>query len=209
MYLLHGLCRGISERLSKLWRRFCVQTRPPKRRVDQISSLPSLQCETIQSQTTRRISCQVQRHPTSRPLIFSLKTTSIMEKEEILDIGLSLNNENVTHLIKWWESKRLSYNLILIVVEIMVLVANWRGTLNMGIPLAIFYCILYNSVANAFYTIGWGIELWIKYYFPSFNLGKNTRLFLLIAGIFLSILVTYSWITVEISYSMGLNQKWE
>lgn len=69
-------------------------------------------------------------------------------------------------VIRWWELRRIPYNLVLLVIGAMALYgAVWvlsgkRPGLTLGAwPVAI-PCFIYGFMANIFYTLGWVVELW-------------------------------------------------
>jgi hypothetical protein len=69
-------------------------------------------------------------------------------------------------VIKWWELRRIPYNLVLLVIGVVALYgAVWvlggkRPELTMDAwPIAI-PCFIYGFIANILYTLGWVVELW-------------------------------------------------
>jgi hypothetical protein len=71
-----------------------------------------------------------------------------------------------SEVIKWWELRRIPYNLVLLVIGAVALYgAVWvlsgtRPPLTLDAwPIAI-PCFIYGFIANIFYTCGWVVELW-------------------------------------------------
>ena len=63
-------------------------------------------------------------------------------------------------IIKWWERKRILYNLIVGLSGLLILaIINLFGTSTIFlIPLILFYGL----AANFFYTLGWMIEIGLR-----------------------------------------------
>ena len=94
-------------------------------------------------------------------------------------------------IIAWWERKRLVYNLIIILCSISFsMLGKWPiryyvlDHLLLVAPIHLF-------LANIFYSFGWGGELLINYYIPTFKLPSIVKYFIYIGGVLFSILVTY------------------
>jgi hypothetical protein len=99
------------------------------------------------------------------------------------------NTDEILPPVKWWEKKRLSYNL-------------WVGgtgliaTLFCGLPVlmttpfwVITHIALYGFVVNIFYSFGWGIEMLSLNYFNK-NYTEKYRHGLFVFGTLVSILIT-------------------
>jgi hypothetical protein len=74
------------------------------------------------------------------------------------------NTKEIQTSIKWWETKRLLYNLVTLAGGLLVLlirsgVPNGIGTYN---PVGDLLFWLF--VSNIFYTCGWGLEILLNYY---------------------------------------------
>lgn len=111
--------------------------------------------------------------------------------KELLDDGFDDENINLLDAVAWWEKKRLLYNGSLFAVELLAMIIYWDGTMALGIGPAIFFTILYNMVANMFYTIGWAVEILFLYYFKIKSLGTGIRLVLYLVGFIFSLLWTW------------------
>jgi len=102
-------------------------------------------------------------------------------------------------IIKWWEGKRMIYNLILIGFAIFVIVWDYRYHSSIGTSIdydigeKVGTSIFYISMANVFYCLGTGFEFTCKYYEQDFS--NSGRYFLYVLGILYSIII----ITITIS----------
>jgi len=82
-----------------------------------------------------------------------------------------LEKSHPAHVVAWWELRRLPYNLIVGVTSLVTLSVFFAvaygcersGGLPMGMPkpplLVMIAMVGYWVVANAFYTLGWILEL--------------------------------------------------
>ena len=120
-----------------------------------------------------------------------------MSDTNILDADfIALKDKSFFEGVAWWEKRRLIYNIILISLEVLIMLYFWEGTEIFGIGPAIFQSFLYTLVANAFFCAGWGLEIFIKYYFGGKFIGDGFRTVFFILGISFSILLTclsYGW----------------
>lgn len=119
------------------------------------------------------------------------------------DTKVVLDNIGILKIVKWWESRRITYNLILISVEIIMMFIFSTGTLKFGIVNTIMCSLLFTVCANGFYTIGWIVEVWNIYYFKSTNLNSYTRNGLFILGTLFSIFVTIGLFMVTLTVDKG------
>jgi hypothetical protein len=117
-----------------------------------------------------------------------------MLKENILDSEFLKNESNQIYTsIKWWEKKRLVFNLIIVGIEILVIWMFWRGAIQFGIGNTIFWSIAYTITANIFFSIGWGTSVLIDYYgLISLKNFEKFRMFFFIVGTLFSIFLTIS-----------------
>ena len=116
-----------------------------------------------------------------------------MNDQNILDTEMSLNtHETLIEIVDWWEKKRLSYTILVIATEVILMTLYWEGTKNFGIQNAIFQSFLYTLAANFFYTLGWIVEIFINYYFRRLRTNSNFRLILFVIGTLFSIILTYN-----------------
>lgn len=67
-------------------------------------------------------------------------------------------------IIKWWEARRLYYNLILLIVPAQILIFHWTSFKSLTRPWqGIFlYLLLFQLPANLWYTGGWMVDLFLK-----------------------------------------------
>ncbi len=99
--------------------------------------------------------------------------------------------DGIFELIKWWEKKRVSFNLIVGITGIVALLIFGLPVL-MELPLwTISRIIFYGIVLNGFYTLGWISEILIIVYFKkNRSIGKYKSL-LFGLGTALSVFVTF------------------
>ncbi len=109
---------------------------------------------------------------------------------DLLDIdeGEVLNEKTgsaVLVLIKWWERKRITYNLLVGISGAAVfLLPIFAEDLRIFIPLGIMAAI-YAFFANVFYTLGWILEVLLVVYFKKINgIGQYKYILFLIGTIF-------------------------
>ena len=70
-------------------------------------------------------------------------------------------------IVLWWESRRLLFNALVGATGLLTLIV--LGTLTVVLPRAPFYIEwrivgLYAVIANAMYTAGWAVELWLRWF---------------------------------------------
>jgi hypothetical protein len=89
--------------------------------------------------------------------------------------------------VRWWEKKRLVYNLITLFGGLLVFVL--RSGVPNGLSPNEFYHMhpyLFLGVmllgANIFYCFGWGSEVLLNHYFKLTFFSKGLRMFLYIGG---------------------------
>lgn len=101
------------------------------------------------------------------------------------------NKENKFVLPKrWWESKRLQYNIIIVFFS-MIMIFNYHiGVQILGYKFIIKFTVIYLLISNAFYTLSWFIEIRLiklKFYYKNL---KKSRNILYLTGVLFSIIVT-------------------
>jgi hypothetical protein len=67
-------------------------------------------------------------------------------------------------IVKWWEARRLYYNLILLIVPAQILIFHWSAfnSLTNRRQAIILYLLLFQLPANVWYTAGWVVDLFLK-----------------------------------------------
>jgi len=76
-------------------------------------------------------------------------------KDNILDSEFKkIETISITEAIKWWENKRIAFNLVLIVFEVIMVLFFWKGTLHLGLFYSFLFCFLYTVLANICFSIG-------------------------------------------------------
>lgn len=114
-----------------------------------------------------------------------------MKKENILDIeNIRREEPIIMEIVNWWEKKRLIYNIIIIVLELIMLSMYWEIVEAYSTAHAILGSIVYTIGANVFFSIGWGIEILSLYYFKTTDFLEKTRVLFLVLGIIVSIILT-------------------
>jgi hypothetical protein len=125
-----------------------------------------------------------------------------MENEILDEPSLDNRDTPLWQMIAWWEQKRLWYNLMLIVLELVICVYCYEVLLHrFGTIAAIFLSFCYTIAANAFYCMGWGVEILAYYYFPKlFPIGRLSHIFLFL-GLLFSICLTASLYLAALTFS--------
>jgi len=114
-----------------------------------------------------------------------------MNTEEIIDADFVLGKgKSFFNAIKWWESKRLLYNVIIVSLVLGIMLFMWTGTQNFGLINATIGSFFYFIAANVFFSIGWGMEVLAKYYFKRNLFLERYRHFFLTLGVLFSVFVT-------------------
>lgn len=130
--------------------------------------------------------------------------TNSNPKDILKDQHLNSKELGMFEVVKWWETRRITYNLILMSLQIIMMFLFSTGTLKFGIVNTIMCSLFFTACANTFYTIGWIVEVWNIYYFKSTNLNSLTRKGLFILGILLSIFITIGFYVVTFTVGKGL-----
>lgn len=113
-----------------------------------------------------------------------------MEKENFLEFEKAFNGDGeILSIVRWWEKKRLTFTLVLLATEVIMMSSNIQGTIEFGISNAIIGSLAYTIVANGFFCLGWGLEVLIKYY-KGGDFLEQFRWFFLALGVLFSCLYT-------------------
>lgn len=115
-----------------------------------------------------------------------------MKDEIILDDFESHSQEDdkLINSVRWWEGKRILYNIVLACTELFIMVNYYRETINYGIENAIIETIAVNLIANIFFCLGWGLEIMLYYYLKAYTLSNTSRWVLFLLGILFTVLLT-------------------
>jgi len=93
-------------------------------------------------------------------------------------------------MVRWWERKRLIYNLIIVPMTILTLFVLWE---DVGVAInekALLFDAFWMLVwSNVLYTSGWVGGILRRYYLGSYPLSNSGRWFLFILGTIFSVLV--------------------
>ena len=122
--------------------------------------------------------------------------------DELLDNPSIIQKEDdYKSIIKWWERKRIIYNLVIIFVQVIIALDYWNGVMRWGISDVLIGSAFFLLIANGFYTFGWAMEFLINHYFSRFKLKPIHRWLILTLGLAFSIFVTsivyMSWLYVN------------
>lgn len=113
-----------------------------------------------------------------------------------LDVSTNLKNENYIETendingfnsaIKWWERKRVFYNVVTFLGGLIVIFL--RGEVPNGISSYTDFGIIFFWLfgANIFYTCGWAFEAMLNYYFKIPFWNNNVRRVLFFLGLVFS-----------------------
>jgi len=94
----------------------------------------------------------------------------------------TVDTSEIHRAVKWWEKKRILYNVITLVGGLLVLLL--RSEVPNGISSLSNYIIIgyWLFGANIFYTCGWGLEILLNYYFKFRFWRDGIRLILFVLG---------------------------
>ena len=122
--------------------------------------------------------------------------------DELLDNpSVDQKEDDYKSIVKWWERKRIIYNLVIIFVQITIALNEWMGVLRWGISDVLIGSALFLLIANGFYTFGWAFEFLFQHYFSGFKLKPFHRLLIFILGLLFSVFITgivhLTWLHVD------------
>lgn len=125
-----------------------------------------------------------------------------IQMDELLDNpSVDQKEDDYKSIIKWWERKRIIYNLVIIFVQVTIALNEWMGVLRWGISDVLIGSALFLLIANGFYTFGWALEFLIQHYFSRFKLKPIHRLLIFILGLLFSVFITgivhLTWLHVD------------
>ena len=117
--------------------------------------------------------------------------------ENILDEYSSqpVSNE-LYESIKWWESRRIFYNIAVGIAGLIPIAIFWNTILEIGFFNSLIGIVIYGSLVNICYCFGWGIDILKSFYLDSSSFGKS-KLTLLVLGVIFSM-----WLTLIISWNI-------
>lgn len=128
-------------------------------------------------------------HTRTMQQVHYLRKNLAMTKNSLKEVNESLTKFILHESVKWWEKKRILYNVILIGFALVFAFAkNEFPNTNWSIESTLSICVWIFG-ANIFYCGGWGSEVLLKYYVDG-KINKNMRKFLFIMGMGASILWT-------------------
>ncbi|MFA5033263.1 MAG: hypothetical protein WC614_09600 [bacterium] len=109
--------------------------------------------------------------------------------------------ENSKQIIRWWETKRWHYNLIMFVTGmlcvIILLLATKTDLSHKNMYSAMMFIIFYGVSANVLYSGGWVIEILVRKNLKDTGIKKIGPLFF-ITGTTISVLLTLAFLILAI-----------
>lgn len=126
-----------------------------------------------------------------------MESNDRMHSASLGDLPSGSFRDSVADAIRFWEPARVLYNLILIGIALLWLVATWphfRGALTL---LHVFQIAVLALIANACYCTAYLVDFGLQRTFSG-DLRKRWRWGLWILGTLLAIVLTNYWIADEI-----------
>ncbi|MFN0201627.1 MAG: hypothetical protein ACKVTZ_08910 [Bacteroidia bacterium] len=109
------------------------------------------------------------------------------ERSVLEDLVLIEKDASIVEIVKWWEGKRIIYNVIMLFVGILVLLAvNHKRFIFFALP----FIPIYGIAANVCYCLGWGLEVLRIVYIKEAKPDRSISRLLFLLGLGFSILVT-------------------
>ena len=98
--------------------------------------------------------------------------------------------------IRYWELRRVPYNLILVAVVVVWLVANRANLHEALVWPAILALFVMAALANVLYTVAYCVDVFVQ--FSSFRyLWRRQRWMLWLAGVLLAVALANFWILIN------------
>ena len=123
------------------------------------------------------------------------------EQKDIIDSPDSVSPETseVKEMIQWWEKRRVIYNIIIIGLSVFLIYDFWDYPWRriVGGHIIIFDAFKFIFIANAFYTLSWGVGALAYYTFKYTGLSNIGRWILFSLGTFFSIILTDLYFVFE------------
>lgn len=114
------------------------------------------------------------------------------QTEELLDIPFNEQpGIDFTESIRWWETRRILFNIILVLCEVTSIEAMPNGVLRWGFSRVVLGSIVFTLCANACYTLGFGTTIARLHYLKKTGVYPNLRLLTYLIGVIFSIFVTF------------------
>lgn len=113
-----------------------------------------------------------------------------------------LNNQRISTMFKWWERKRLYFNILVGLAGLLTIIfcANTFGVIE------IFGCLFWGIVANIFYSFGFTLEIANIYYLKGRIPYAKIKLGLFVIGTGLYCLVTLVYGFSYFTFYQNFNQ---
>lgn len=121
-------------------------------------------------------------------------------EEEINDflednVSEETSDGKIVALVKWWERKRIIYNILVGITGLLGLYLFWRQVILSEPVFVISGVICYGIAANCCYFLGWMIEVLLITFFPRLaanGLEKKGRVILFLIGVIFSVFLTFA-----------------
>ena len=108
--------------------------------------------------------------------------------KDILD-HQPLKSIETGHIIKWWNGKRLQYNLIIIIEFIVIYLSIGFNVTPYNVRYVLGFSALILLLANIFYYIGPGTQLLIRRITSGKHTADSSKFVLYWAGVLLSTII--------------------
>lgn len=107
--------------------------------------------------------------------------------------------DNLKKHIRWWEKKRVLFNLIIVGFSVFLMHEFWNYPMRAitGGSQIIFHAILFVIFANIAYTAGWIAELMVSYLFDWDGIGNFGRWVLFALGTLFTLVVADLFFVLE------------
>ncbi|MFK7773854.1 MAG: hypothetical protein AB8F94_17015 [Saprospiraceae bacterium] len=73
-------------------------------------------------------------------------------------------SEELYESIKWWESRRILFNIAVGISGLIPIYIFWDAVLEIGFLFSVIGILIYGSLANICYCFGWGIDILKSFY---------------------------------------------
>lgn len=94
-------------------------------------------------------------------------------------------------MVAWWEDRRPYYNYAVLFSMVIPMIIYWKGLMMFGVIIGIIESIIVLFIANMFYSLGWGVEIFFRHHRGIDFWSGRTRKTLFIIGMVFSIALTF------------------
>ncbi|MEZ4686473.1 MAG: hypothetical protein R3B47_10525 [Bacteroidia bacterium] len=80
------------------------------------------------------------------------------------EIQQSLKEESIKDIVRWWEKRRIRFNLAVGITGLfaLLLFTSYMFFYSPGLAFYVFGILFYGIIANVFYTLGWASDIYSK-----------------------------------------------